>query len=86
LRKLPPLGSAALMMLGAVARGRRVGLPTPIDLFFKADSVALAISVEKNGNLRVVYARIGRCPGRSAWRDAQAAVARPYPAVTCHVG
>src|SRR6201981_1889598 len=36
--------------------------------------------------LRVVYARIGRCQGRPAWRGAQAAVPRPYPAVTCHVG
>jgi hypothetical protein len=35
--------------------------------------------------LRVVYARIGRCQGRPAWRGAQAAVARPYPAVTCHM-
>src|ERR1700756_5096088 len=43
------------------------------------------ISAEKDGNLRVVYARIGRCQGRPAWRGAQAAVARPYPAVTCHV-
>jgi hypothetical protein len=34
----------------------------------------------------VVYARIGRCQGRPAWRGAQAAVARSYPAVTCHVG
>jgi len=31
-------------------------------------------------------ARIGRCQGRSAWRGTQDAVARPYPAVTCHVG
>jgi hypothetical protein len=53
---------------------------------FRAASVGLAISVEKDGNLRVVYARIGRCQGRPAWRGAQAAVARPYPAVTCHVG
>jgi hypothetical protein len=44
------------------------------------------IPAEKDGNLRVVYARIGRCQGRPAWRGAQAAVARPYPAVTCHVG
>jgi hypothetical protein len=57
-----------------------------IDPVFRADSVVLAISVEKDGNLRVVYARIGRCQGRPAWRGAQAAVARPYPAVTCHVG
>src|ERR1700758_1636470 len=46
----------------------------------------LAISVEKDGNLRVVYARIGHCQGPPAWRGAQAAVARPYPAITCHVG
>ena len=39
----------------------------------------------KDGNLRVVYARIGRCQGRPAWRGAQAAVAQPYPAVTRHV-
>src|ERR1700751_3996987 len=58
----------------------------PIDPVFRTDSVVLAISVEKDGNLRVVYARIGRCQGRPAWRAAQAAVARPYPAVTCHVG
>ena len=57
----------------------------PIDPVFRADSVVLAISAEKDGNLRVVYARIGRCQGRPAWRGAQAAVARPYPAVTCHV-
>jgi hypothetical protein len=44
------------------------------------------ISAEKDGNLRMVYARIGRCQGRPAWRGASAAVARPYPAVTCHVG
>jgi hypothetical protein len=25
---------------------------------------------EKDRNLRVVYARIGRCQGRSAWRGA----------------
>jgi hypothetical protein len=30
----------------------------PIDPVFRADSVVLAISVEKDGNLRVVYARI----------------------------
>ena len=29
-----------------------------------ADSVVPAISAEKGGNLRVVYARIGRCQGR----------------------
>jgi hypothetical protein len=58
----------------------------PIDPVFRADSVVLAIPAEKDGNLRVVYARIGRCQGRPAWRGAQAAVARPYPAVTCHVG
>jgi hypothetical protein len=58
----------------------------PIDPVFRTDSVVLAISVKKDGNLRVVYARIGRCQGRPAWRGAQAAAARPYPAVTCHVG
>jgi hypothetical protein len=58
----------------------------PIDPVFRADSVVLAILAEKDGNLRVVYARIGRCQGRPAWQGAQAAVARPYPAVTCHVG
>jgi hypothetical protein len=52
----------------------------------RARVVVLAISAEKDGNLRVVYARIGCCQGRPAWRGAQAAVARPYPAVTCHVG
>src|ERR1700747_2940455 len=52
----------------------------------RPSSVVPAISVENGGNLRVVYARIGRCQGRPAWRGAQAAVARPYPAVTCHVG
>src|ERR1700751_739989 len=56
----------------------------PIDPVFRTDSVVLAISAEKDGNLRVVYARIGRCQGRPAWRGAQAAVARPCPAVTCH--
>ena len=30
---------------------------------FRTDSVVLAISVEKDGNLRVVYARIGSTPG-----------------------
>jgi hypothetical protein len=35
----------------------------PIDPVFRADSVVLAISA---GNLRVVYARIGRCQGRPA--------------------
>jgi hypothetical protein len=48
---------------------------SPIDPVFRPDSVVLAISVEKDGNLRVVYGRIGRCRGRPAWRDAQAAVA-----------
>jgi hypothetical protein len=35
-----------------------MGTPTtcPIDPVFRADSVTLAISVEKDGNLRVVYA------------------------------
>jgi hypothetical protein len=64
----------------------RLRLGRPIDPVFRADSVVLAISAEKDGNLRVVYARIGRCQGRPAWRGAQAAVAWPYPAVTCHVG
>src|ERR1700757_3024368 len=32
------------------------------------DSVVLAISAEKDGELRVVYARIGRCQGHPAWR------------------
>jgi hypothetical protein len=35
---------------------------------FRTDSVILAISAEKDGNLRVVYARIGRWQGRPAWR------------------
>jgi hypothetical protein len=39
---------------------------SPIDPVFRADTVVLAISAEKNGNLRVVYARIGRCQGRPA--------------------
>ena len=42
------------------------------NLSFRADSVVLAISAEKDRNLRVdlpvVYARIGRCQGRPAWR------------------
>jgi hypothetical protein len=42
----------------------------PIEPLFRADSVVLAISVEKDGNLRVVYARIGRDQGRPAWRGA----------------
>jgi hypothetical protein len=42
----------------------------PIDPVFRADSVVLAISAEKDGNLQVVYARIGRCQGRPAWRGA----------------
>jgi hypothetical protein len=58
-------------------RRRRVK-SRPIDPLFKADSVVLAVSAEKDGNLRVVYARIGRCQGRPAWRGAQAAVARRY--------
>ena len=33
-------------------------------------TTVLAISVEKNRNLPVVYARIGRCQGRPAWRGA----------------
>src|ERR1700751_2238079 len=41
----------------------------------RARVVVLAISAEKDGNLRVVYARIGCCQGRPAWRGAQAAVA-----------
>jgi hypothetical protein len=32
----------------------------PIDPVFRTDSVVLAISAEKDGNLRVVNARIGR--------------------------
>jgi hypothetical protein len=71
---------------GAGEKMRWPPLMWGLDPFFRADSVVLAISVEKDGNLRAVYARIGRCQGRPAWRGAQAAVARPYPAVTCHVG
>ena len=37
-------------------------------LFSGRGSVVLAISAEKEGNLRVVYARIGRCQGRPAWQ------------------
>jgi hypothetical protein len=76
---LPPLGKI-LMKPDSAQKSR------PIDPVFRADSVVLAISAAKDGNLRVVYARIGRCPGRPAWRGAQAAVTRPYPAVTCHDG
>jgi CO/xanthine dehydrogenase FAD-binding subunit len=47
-----------------------------IDPVFRADSIVLTISVEKDGNLRMVYAWIGRCRGRPAWQGAQAAVAR----------
>ena len=53
-------------------------LACPIDPVFRADSVVLAISAEKDGNLRVVYGRIGRCQGRPAWRGACAAVPRRY--------
>ena len=47
-------------------------LPTPtnscpIDPVFRANSLVLAISAEKDGNLRVVYAQIGRCQGHPAW-------------------
>jgi hypothetical protein len=49
-----------------------------IDPVFRADSVVLAISAEKDGILRVLYARIGPCQGRPAWRGAQAAVPRRY--------
>ena len=52
--------------------------PARLDPVFRADSVVLAISAEKDGNLRVVYARIGRRQGRPAWRGAQAAVPRRY--------
>jgi hypothetical protein len=37
----------------------------PIDPVFRADKSFWWISAEKDGNLRVVYARIGRCQGRS---------------------
>jgi hypothetical protein len=69
----------------AALGGAAAAWPLPARALW-ADSVVLAISAEKDGNLQVVYARIGRCQGRPAWRGAQAAVARPYPAVTCHVG
>jgi hypothetical protein len=58
----------------------------PIDPVFRADSVVLAISAEKDGNLRVVCARIGRDKVVLLGEVLKAAVARPYPAVTCHVG
>jgi hypothetical protein len=82
---LPHIRASAAGLLGRVERDP-APKSRPIDPVFRTDSVVLAISVEKDGNLRVVYARIGRCQGRPAWRGAQAAVARPYPAVTCHVG
>jgi hypothetical protein len=52
-----------LILPGATARIQK---SRPIDPVFRADTVVLAISAEKNGNLRVVYARIGRCQGRPA--------------------
>jgi hypothetical protein len=50
--------------------GRTAQKSRPIDPVFRADSVVLAISVVKDGNLRVVYARIGRRQGHPAWRGA----------------
>jgi hypothetical protein len=53
----------------------------------RADSaVPAGFGRAKDGNLRVVYAGIGPCQERPVWRGTQAAVVRPYPAVTCHVG
>jgi hypothetical protein len=63
-----------------------VQISRPIDPVFRADSVVLAISAEKDGNLRVVCARIGRDKVVLLGEVLKAAVARPYPAVTCHVG
>jgi len=57
-----------------------------IDPVFRTETGVLAISLEKNVSLRVVYAGIGRWQGRFARRGVHAAVARPYPAVTRHVG
>jgi hypothetical protein len=45
---------------------------------FTADSVSLHVSPEKDGKSGLVYARIGRCQGRPAWRGACAAVPRRY--------
>jgi len=49
-----------------------------ISPIFTADSVSLHVSPEKDGKSDLVYARIGRCQGRPAWRGACAAVPRRY--------
>src|ERR1700757_2244849 len=49
------------------------------DAAHAADSVVLAISVEKDGNLRVVYARIGRCQGRPEFSLADGRALVPSP-------
>jgi Polysaccharide deacetylase len=49
-----------------------------ISPIFTADSVSLHVSPEKDGKSGLVYARIGRCQGRPAWRGACAAVPRRY--------
>jgi len=46
-----------------------------------ADKVTLHVSREKEGKSGLVYARIGRCQGRPAWRGA----ALRCPAVTCYI-
>src|ERR1700758_2866638 len=53
---------------------------------FRADSVVLAISAEKDGNCGWSTPGSDAANSSLPWRGAQAAVARPYPAVTCHVG
>ena len=55
----------------------RGGGPALTDPVFRAGSVGLAISVEKDGNCGWSTPGIGRCQGRSAWRGTQDAVARP---------
>ena len=61
-----------------------IAAPTPlpksrlISPIFTADSVSLHVSPEKDGKSDLVYARIGRCQGRPAWRGACAAVPRRY--------
>jgi len=45
---------------------------------FQSGQVTLHVSREKDGKLRLVYARIERCQGRPAWRGARAAMPRRY--------
>jgi len=74
--------AAGGQLRGFGGKARRDEHPLPksrlISPIFTADSVSLHVSPEKDGKSDLVYARIGRCQGRPAWRGACAAVPRRY--------